>query len=87
LRKSPKTAQNHRIKSAYVDPADNYDNKLVCPDPTTPPANNKLNMTYRDTPMCPGKVANYNCIAGGINVFQVYLCIICPIQMFLEFIL
>jgi hypothetical protein len=30
-----------------------------------------MNFSYIDDPMCPGKVATYSCIAGGINAFKV----------------
>ncbi len=55
----------------FLDPADNTDKKVVCPDPNIPAASSLFNITYRDYPMCPGGVANYSCKAGGLNAFKV----------------
>ena len=54
-----------------LDPPDGIDTQLVCPQPPAPALNSKMNFSYGDNPMCPGKIANYTCIAGGINAFQV----------------
>ena len=55
----------------FTDPADFQDTNLICPPPPTPPVSSKMNFSYSDVPMCPGSIANYTCIAGGINAFQV----------------
>ncbi len=54
-----------------TDPPDFRDTNMICPPPPTPPVSSKMNFSYVDVPMCPGSIANYTCIAGGINAFQV----------------
>ena len=69
--------RSHSITSYYItlqlDPADNTDKKVVCPDPTIPAASSLFNITSRTYPMCPGGTANYTCNAGGLNAFKVIL--------------
>ena len=64
--------ENTSWKKLFPDPADNTDDKIVCTSPPTAPSTAKMNITYLDSPMCPGKIATYNCIAGGINAFKVF---------------
>ena len=47
------------------------DSGLVCPAYPVPPASALLNISSIDDPMCPGNVAKYSCIAGGLNAFKV----------------
>ena len=55
----------------YSGPPDFVDTALVCPLYPAPPSSAKLNISSADDPMCPGNVATYKCIAGGINAFKV----------------
>ena len=56
---------------AISGPADFVDTKLACPSYPIPPASALLNISSADDPMCPGGVATYKCISGGINAFSV----------------
>jgi len=60
----------------FSDPPSYIDSQLVCSAPPSPPAASKLNITYFDDPMCAGSIANYTCIAGGMNAFQVKIVLI-----------